>query len=184
MKRLYCIILSISCVLTLAAQQPEIPMIERLYMGAPLEVCPMLTPQQRYEILENANVGKKDTIINFLEGQSWVDSIDLNNQHIVVHQTRQSTIEMLYRNERLLVIQTFYAPLPSSMVYIVDQLWSNRRDIPIEMPDCHDMPATFIRVTIQNDSLLLENHTLDQVHNIEETIYRDCPTTTSIPLPF
>ncbi len=183
MKKLSAIIIGLCCVLNLTAQQREMPPIESLYMSAPLKVCPMLTPQQRFELLENANIGQKDTIKNFLDGYSWVDYADLEKGHIIVHQTKQSSIELLYKDNQLLVIQTYYGPLPSSVVYIVDSQWSNRRNIPVEMADCENMPATFVSATISNDSLLLENHTLDQVYDFNNSIYRNCPRTKSIPLP-
>ncbi len=154
-------------------------------MGAPLHVCPMLTPQQRFELMEKADAGQFDTITNFLFGKSWIETADFENEHIIVRQTEGSTIELLCKDSQLVVIQTVYAPLASSQVYIIKNgYWYDKEPVNIQFEDCKDLPATFIKATIQNDSLLLENRTLDQIYNIDETTYQDCPRFKTIPIPF
>lgn len=168
-----------------SAQNNSSRSIEALYMSAPLHVCPMLTPQQRFELLEKAKVGQFDTITNFLYGKSWVEMADFDNQHIIVRQTKGSTIEMYCKDSQSVVIQTVYAPLASSQVYIVkDRNWHVKEPVSIQFEDCKDQPATYIKATIQNDSLLLENKTLDQIYNTDETPYRNCPRFKTMPIPF
>lgn len=185
MRKIGSILICLTLTLTFTlAQEKDTVNVESLYLSAPLHVCPMLTPQQRFELMENAKYGQFDTITNFLSGKSWIEKTDFSKGHLLIHQSKGSTLELLYKNDKLLVIQTVYAPLASSDVYVVnDKLWHETSQIPISMNDCKNMPSAFVKVTINNDSLLLENQTLNQVFELEESEYRDCKRTKTIPLP-
>ncbi len=155
-----------------------------IYLSAPLSECAMLTPEQRFELIEYAKVGQHDTITNFLGGKSWMDSINTQLNYLKIHQTENTTLELLLKNNEMLVVKTYYSPLGSSNVAIYNTQWQKIREINIEMDDCENLIATFVTAKIDNETILLENETLKQIFDIEKTKYKDCPKTQIIPLPF
>lgn len=183
MRRL--VIISFICLSALAAvraQQPDTLNLESLYISAPLEICASLTPQQRFELIENAKIGRNDTITNFLRGKAWIEKIDLSSRYLLIHQTEHSSLEILIKDGKIFTIRTYYAPLASSYCSIYSPDWVEQQGFLFTMPDCHNMPAIHVKAQIQGDSILLENQSLDEIFEIHETQYRDCPRYQTIPL--
>lgn len=61
--------------------------VAEAWVTMPDSICPYLTQQQRYYLLQNATNGTMDTIDNVLGGKTVVDSVNLKSNYLSVQMT-------------------------------------------------------------------------------------------------
>jgi len=112
--------------------------IGELFLKMPDELLPILTQQQRFELLEYAKINRKDSVKNAFNGYATVTSYDSLKQYIAVKTTRVSIAEFRVftddnQNHIIGVIQTVLQPIPSSTIALYNTNWqpiSRRITIP------------------------------------------------------
>lgn len=169
-----------------AFQQVAAQRIETLYVNMPDGLNPVLTKQNRLELIEYAKAGQGDSVINRFGKPTYLLSRDTLQQSLRVQNTPGSTFEMkLLRladgKPAIGIIRTVCAPVCQSAVEFYDTAWT-RLPLRFTMPRATEWintdsiaPATpdykwvetmlatgymSLRFGKTDDSIIVENNTL------------------------
>lgn len=93
------------------------------WLSMPDTVCPFLTQQQRFHLLQYANAGMTDTIVNRFEGKTYVDSVNLSASYLSVQMTANSRWVITTAASMIRIEKVVSAPLPSTTFYYYDHTW-------------------------------------------------------------
>ncbi len=112
--------------------------IGELFLKMPDKLLPVLTQQQRFELLEYAKINRKDSVKNAFNGYATVIAYDSLKQYIALKPTKISITELrvFQANNQdyiLGLIQTVLQPIPSSTIALYNTNWqpiSNRVAVP------------------------------------------------------
>lgn len=130
MKRFAIIVLLAISSLGLRAQ------IAEAWISMPDSVCPFLSEQQRLSMMQYAKAGLTDTVVNLLDGKTYLDSINLQAGYISAQMTANMTLEMALESqaadasadaattEVIRITKTVCAPICSTIVTWYDFAWN------------------------------------------------------------
>lgn len=135
-------VLSVIAILLFAIQSPQSRNIEHFFITMPNIVNPILTQQQRFELLEFFKADMGDSITNRFGTQTRILVLDTLNNHILVQNTDISTFEMLTviseTDTIISIIRTVCAPICQSNIEFFDTRWEKRSDITFTFPEAVD----------------------------------------------
>lgn len=119
--------------------------IDHYYVEMPDMLNPVISKQQRMELLEYFKADMGDSIENRFNKQTRIFSLDTINNHILVQNTDVSTFEMKLlesNNDTIIgIIKTICAPICRSTVDFYNLNWQKRPDIAFKYPKTTDWIA-------------------------------------------
>jgi len=98
------------------AQTNLVPDIDVAFLQMPIQVCPLIELQQRAYLLDYAQHGSIDTIVNIAGGKAYLEVYAPEKNYIRFHAADGVSYEMLLRKDTLLLATTVCAPVCSSVV--------------------------------------------------------------------
>jgi hypothetical protein len=109
-----------------------------MFLKMPDKLIPILSAQQRFELLEYAKANRKDSVKNNFGTYTRIVLCDTVNRRIVVKPTALSSIELksfyISENENITgVIRTVNSPVPVSVIAFYDRNWAIS-DLKFEYP--------------------------------------------------
>jgi hypothetical protein len=161
--------------------------IEKLYINMPDNLNPILSRQNRLELIEYYKSHQSDSITNRFQNQAHLILLDVLNQQIVVKNTISSTFDMkvLTLADSTLaigIIRTVCAPVCQSSIEFYDTVWNriqlkftmpkafewiNEKSIPVEKLDVkwvrNIMNISFVSLKFSSDNQIIKatNNTLE-----------------------
>jgi len=132
-------VLSIIAIVLFAMQPLQSQNIEHFYVGMPNVLNPILTQQQRFELLEFFKADMGDSITNRFGTQTRILALDTLNNHILTQNTDISTFEMkmIVANADTIIgiIRTVCAPICQSTIEFYNTRWKKRENIQFTFPE-------------------------------------------------
>lgn len=149
-KRIHLLIIALAGLSTLSAQN-----IDKIYVDMPQTLNPYLDKQDRFELMEYAKIGQRDTMDNLLGGESFLHIYDPGQQLIVISHTANSlsAYKKISQNDSTYIIghiETVKAPIASSTVQFYDAAW---KPIPYRKPEFQ--AQDFLDISLHNDERAL-----------------------------
>lgn len=112
--------------------------VDRFYAGMPDVLDPVLSKQQRVELLEYVKADMGDSIANRFGKQTHLEVLDTLNHRLVVRNTDVSTLEMkllVQPGDTLIaLIRTVCVPVCRSVMKVYDTRWNERADVYVPVP--------------------------------------------------
>ena len=141
--------------------------VEKYYVNMPDALNPVLSKQNRLELLEYFKAGQGDSIINRLGNKSRILSFDTLSQRLLIRNTAISTFDMkiLVPDDQTMaigIIRTVCGPICLSTVEFYDTAW-NRLPIQFDMPRAIDW--------VDKGSIAKENVDAKWVENVLENSF-------------
>lgn len=132
------------------------------FLKMPDKLIPILSAQQRFELLEYAKANRKDSVKNNFGTYSRIVLCDTVNRHIVVKPTAISLIELksfdIPENESITgVIRTVNSPVPVSVISFYDKNWAVS-DLKFEYPP--------VNIWLNNDKLNAEKADSENIRKL------------------
>lgn len=114
--------------------------IEKLYINMPEMLNPLLTTQQRHELLEYYKASQGDSITNRFGNQSRILILDTLNMQIKVQNSTRGVFDMKLlplpnKTMAVGIIRTFCGPICHSAIEFYDTAW-HKMDIKFVLPSC------------------------------------------------
>ncbi len=185
--------ISLACLLLCVASKAITGDVTHFYMTMPDKFDPLMSRQQRAELLEYVKAGMGDSITNRFGQQTRVEVLDTLRQRLVVRNTDISSLElkllMLGGDTAVVMIRTVCAPVCHSVLQTYDTNWRERTDITFALPEPADwldpekvtraeanadnlrhlLVPRFVSLTFEgdDDTLHARNHTTDYLSNDE-----------------
>ncbi len=109
--------------------------IESIYQNMPHQVNSLLSPQQRFELIEYYKAGQGDSIKNMFGNWAQLLELDVENKHIKVMHTDGVLLEMmLFENKQdstlsIGVIETICSPICNSTIKFYDDKWKLQKTL-------------------------------------------------------
>lgn len=97
--------------------------LTQTWVGMPDSICPYLSTQHRKHMIDAAIKGTFDTIPNLLEGKSYVEMVDIQQNAMRVRMTENMTMEITCDESSVTVIQTICAPICSTLTRVYTTDW-------------------------------------------------------------
>jgi hypothetical protein len=135
-------IINIVVIAFLAMQTLHAQRIERFYTQMPEVLNPVISRQQRVELLEYFKADMGDSIQNRFRTQTRILKLDAENNHIVVQNTEISSFEMKLipvKSDTIIgIIRTVCSPICQSTIEFYNLQWQRRTDITFTFPQAVD----------------------------------------------
>ena len=138
MKKTFKILL----VVVFATQILQAQRIEQIYIQMPEVLNPVISRQQRFELLEYYKANMGDSIQNRFGTQTRILKLDAENNHIIVQNTDISRFEIKlipHRNDTIIgIIRTVCVPICQSSIEFFSMNWQRRTDITFVFPQAKE----------------------------------------------
>jgi len=137
MKNIICLMIFFLAMTNLQAQR-----IEHFFVQMPDVLNPILSRNQRMELLEFYKAEMSDSITNRFGTQSRLLFLDAENNHLLIQNTEISTIELKlipHRNDTIItIIRTVCSAICQSSIDFFNMQWQPRTDVFFDFPVATD----------------------------------------------
>jgi len=102
--------------------------VEKLFLELPENLIPLLSKQNRFEMIEYYKAIQQDSVKNKFGNYAKLELYDSINQHIVVKTTKNSQLEIKILNrsdsiKKLALINTILSPIQHSRISFYNSKW-------------------------------------------------------------
>ncbi|MCQ2335295.1 MAG: DUF3256 family protein [Paludibacteraceae bacterium] len=97
--------------------------IAELWIGMPDSLCPYLSQQQRYYLIQYAKQGTIDTVSNNMQGRTYIDTLDVQHDYLRVQMTQKMTWELRTDSSTYSIRTTVCTPKCASITRYYSPLW-------------------------------------------------------------
>ena len=165
--------------------------VEKLFLEIPENLIPLLSKQNRFEMMEYYKANQQDSVKNKFGNYTKLELYDSINQHIVVSTTKNSQLEIKILNrsdsvKTIALINTILAPIQHSRISFYNSMWQ-KLSIDFLMPkatewlkkDIFDkedidkiwisklMDNSFVALNFEGENIIAKNYALETM-SVEE----------------
>ena len=102
--------------------------VEKLFLEIPENLIPLLSKQNRFEMMEYYKANQQDSVKNKFGNYTKLELYDSINQHIVVSTTKNSQLEIKILNssdsvKTIALINTILSPIQHSRISFYNSMW-------------------------------------------------------------
>jgi len=102
--------------------------VEKLFLELPENLIPLLSKQNRFEMIEYYKANQQDSVKNKFGNYAKLELYDSINQHIVVSATKNSLLEIKILNSQdsvksIAIINTILTPIQHSRISFYNSQW-------------------------------------------------------------
>lgn len=165
--------------------------VEKLFLELPDNLMPLLSKQNRFEMIEYYKAKQQDSIKNKFGNYTKLELYDSINQHIVISTTKNSQLEIKILNTQdtaktIAIINTILSPIQHSRISFYNAMWQ-KLSMDFLMPkavewlkkdtlDKEDidkiwiyklMDISFVALNFEGDNIIAKNNSIESM-SVEE----------------